>query len=280
MSFKRLLKRSIHLMNEAAANHYNDLWALENPLRLISRSEKSFRVVGNVRALERRITTGSMYLDRALDGGLPLGEIVLLYGEAETGKTALAIQSAVNSARMGFKTLYIDCEGAFTVERLSQIASSDFEEVSEMIILMRPSSFQEQIEIVDDLEKFINKRFGLIVFDTITSLYRSEIMSRNEAFNLNRELNRQVAVLMQIARTIPLSVLLLSQVRSSMQEDDVVPVATRILKFWSSGVVKLSRSGRQNVVRALVEKSSGKRRESSFFLSIEEDGIHDCVSQI
>jgi len=230
--------------------------------------------------LKRRITTGSICLDRALDGGLPLGEIVLLYGEAETGKTTLAIQSAVNSARIGFKTLYVDCEGAFTVERLSQIAFSDFEEVSEMIILTRPSSFQEQIEIIDELEKFINRRFGLIVFDTVTSLYRSEIMGKNEAFNLNRELNRQVAVLMQIARTIPLSVLLLSQVRSSMQGVDVVPVATRILKFWSSSVVKLSRAGRRNMVRAFVEKSGGKERRYSFLLSIEEDGIHDYESRI
>ena len=231
-------------------------------------------------SLKRRITTGSAYLDGALEGGLPLGEMVLLYGEAETGKTALAIQSAVNSARMGFKTLYVDCEGAFTVERLSQIASSDFEEVSEMIIITRPSSFQEQIKIIDELEKFINKRFGLIVFDTITSLYRSEIMSRKEAFNLNRELNRQVATLMQIARTTPLSVLLLSQVRSSIHEGDVAPVATRILKFWSSSVVKLSRAGRQNVVRVLVEKSGGKERRSSFFLSIEDDGIHDYEPRI
>jgi len=225
--------------------------------------------------LKRRITTGSICLDRALNGGLPPGEIVLLYGEAETGKTALAIQCAVNSARMGFKTLYVDCEGTFTSERLSQIAFSDFEEISEMIILVRPQSFQEQIEIIDDLEKFVNRRFGLIVFDTITSLYRLELTSKEESFNLNRELNRQVATLMQIARTIPLSVLLLSQVRSLMQGVDVAPVATRILKFWSNDVVKLSRTGRRNMIRAIVEKSGEKESYSSFLLSIEEDGIHD-----
>jgi len=235
---------------------------------------------GDARILKRWITTGSICLDRALDGGLPPGEIVLLYGEAETGKTALAIQCAVNSARMGFKTLYVDCEGAFTTERLSQIAFRDFEEVSEMIILARPSSFQEQIKIIDELEKFVNRRFGLIVFDTITSLYRSELINREEAFNLNRELNRQVATLVQIARTTPLSVLLLSQVRSLMQKDDVVPVATRILEFWSSGVVKLSRTGRPKIVRAKVEKSGGKEKQVSFLLSIEEDGIHDYGSEI
>jgi len=225
--------------------------------------------------LERRITTGSLKLDRALNGGLPPGEIILIYGEAETGKTSLAIQCAVNSARMELKTLYVDCEGAFTPERLSQIAFSDYEEISDMIMIVRPSSFKEQSEIIDDLEKFINRRFGLIVFDTITHLYRLELAGRNESFNLNRELNRQVAALLQIAKTIPLSVLLLSQVRSLMEKADFVPVATRILRFWSNGIVKLSKDGRRNIVNVLVERSSGKERQLSFSLSIEEDGIHD-----
>jgi len=234
-----------------------------------------FHVVREVITLKQRITTGSIRLDKALDGGLPLGEVTLIYGEAETGKTALAIQCAVNSARMGFKTLYVDCEGSFTPERLSQIAFSDVEEVSEMIILAKPSTFQEQIKIIDNLEKFVNKRFGLIIFDTITSLYRSELTSREESFNLSRELNRQVAMLIQVAKTIPLSILLLSQVRSLMRGAEFAPVATRILRFWSSSVVKLSRTGRRNLIKALIEKSGGKESSSSFFLSIKEDGIHD-----
>ena len=225
--------------------------------------------------MERRITTGSSKLDRALDGGLHLGEITLIYGEAETGKTSLAMQCAVNSARMGLKTLYVDCEGTFTPERLSQIAFLDYEEISEMIIIVRPSSFKEQSEIIDDLEKFINRRFGLIVFDTITHLYRLELAGKNESFNLNRELNRQVATLVQIAKTVPLSVLLLSQVRSLMKEADFVPVATRILRFWSNGIVKLSKTSRRNIVNVLVERSGGKEKHLSFLLSIEEDGIRD-----
>lgn len=206
---------------------------------------------------------------------MPSGEIVLVYGEAETGKSALAMQCAVNSARMGLKTFYVDCEGTFTPERLSQIAFSDFEEVSDMIIVVRPGSFQEQIEVIDNLEKYVNRRFGLIVFDTITSLYRFEITTREETFNLNRELNRQVATLLQIGRTIPLSVLLLSQVRSMIEAADVAPVATRILEFWSSYIVRLSRTGRRNVIKARVEEAGGRRKRISFLLSIEEEGIRD-----
>jgi len=225
--------------------------------------------------LKQWITTGSMRLDMALNVGLPIGEVTLIYGEAETGKTGLAIQCSVNAARIGFKTLYIDCEGTFTPERLSQIAQSDIDEVSEMIIIARPSSFQEQIDLIDGLEKYITKRFGLIVFDTITSHYRSEIANKGDPFNLNRELNRQVAVLMQIARTTPLSVLLLSQVRSVMETSDFTPVATRTLRFWSSGVIKLSRTERPNIVRCVVEKAHGAEKNLTFLLSIEEDGVHD-----
>ena len=225
--------------------------------------------------MKKYITTGSIFLDRVLNGGLPRGEVTLLYGEAETGKTSLAIQCAVNSARMGFKTLYVDCEGAFSPQRLGQIASRDVEYVSSMIILLRPSTFQEQAEIIDSLEKVINKRFGLIIFDTITSLYRLELAEKNATFSLNRELNRQVAILTEIAKTTPLSVLLLSQVRSLMQESGFTPVATRILKFWSNSVIRLSRTDMRGVIRVSVEKISGTEAKTSFLLIIRNDGIRD-----
>jgi RecA/RadA recombinase len=228
-----------------------------------------------VKVLKRWIPTGSSSLDKALDGGLPQREICLLYGEAETGKSALAMQCAVNCARLGFKTLYVDLEGTFLPERLSQIASQDFEEVSDSIIVTRPTMFEEQVALVDNLEKYVNKKFGLIVFDTVTSLYRSELLNKKETFSLNRELNRQIATLAEIAKNLELSVLLLSQVRSVMFEADVVPVATRVLRFWCDFVVDLSRVGPRNMVKASVEKSKGKETKISFYLVIGEDGLHD-----
>jgi len=228
-----------------------------------------------VKILARWIPTGCSSLDRALEGGLKPGGTTLLYGEAETGKTTLAMQCAVNCARMGYKTLYVDCDGTFSPERLSQIVSQDFEEISEFLIIIEPASFREQIETVDNLEKYVSKRFGLIIFDTITSLYRSELGGKKETFNLNRELNRQVAVLSQIAKALEVSVVLLSQVRSIVGETDIAPVATRVLKFWSNSVISLERTGRRNIIRASVEKSHGKEAGLTLYLVIEEDGLHD-----
>jgi len=181
---------------------------------------------------------------------------------------------------MELKTLYVDTEGTFLPERLAQISSRDFETVSESIMVARPQSFEEQTEIVDNLERYVSKRFGLIVFDTITSLYRSELLGKKETFDLNRELNRQVATLLEIARNNGLSVLLVSQVRSVVAEADVVPVATRVLRFWCDSIIGLSRTGRQGIVRALVEKSGGKDAKTSFYLIIQEDGVHDYGARV
>ena len=227
--------------------------------------------------MRRRIPTGCPSLDGALDGGLQPGELTLIYGEAETGKTSLAIQCSVNSARMGYKVLFVDADGTFSLRRLTQIALQDFDETSQSIVIFTPLTFEEQSELVDELEKYISRNLGLIVFDTITSLYRSAIGGREEAFKVNRELNRQVAMLTHIAKKFQTPILITSQVRSVLTETDsfVEPVAARVLKYWSTTIISLSRTSRQGVVRATVERRGGAKRGISLYLLIGEDGVHD-----
>ncbi|MBS7653984.1 MAG: ATPase domain-containing protein [Candidatus Bathyarchaeia archaeon] len=223
------------------------------------------------------IPTGCPLLDRALEGGLQPGGITLIYGEAETGKTSLAIQCSVNSARMDYKTLFIDSDGTFSPQRLMQIAIRDFNEVSQMIILLSPSTFEEQSLLMDELEKYIGKSFGLIVFDTVTTLYRSAIVSKEDAFKANRELNRQIAALAHIAKINQIPILLTSQVRNILNDVDVLvePVAARVLRYWSTAIVGFFRTGRHNVTRAVVEKSYGVEKKITLYLRIGESGVCD-----
>ena len=201
----------------------------------------------------------------------------LIYGEAETGKTSLAVQCAVNCARRGYKSLFIDTDGTFSYERLSQIAEYDYERISPLMIIMRPATFQDQSRAVDHLEKVINSKFGLIVVDTVTSLYRVELDEPKETYAANRELNRQLAVLTQIAKTCGIAVLIVSQVRSVPlgERTEMKPVATRVLNYWSDVVLDMRQTGQTRVIQVLREKHPKIKGKGAIYVNIENSGITD-----
>lgn len=222
--------------------------------------------------------TGCKKIDEMLGGGIPNREITLVYGEAETGKTTLAIQCAVNCARRNYKTLFVDCDGTFSARRFSQIATKDFKNTGQLIILMKPENFTQQTVIIDRLADHINKSFGLVVIDTLTSLYRAEISERTEkTFELNREMNRQMACLAQIAKTQEIAVLTTSEVRSVIENRhvSVEPVATRVLKFWADNIIAMKPTEKPQIIKAVLEKMPGKRQSLTSHLRIEQTGIHE-----
>jgi DNA repair protein RadB len=227
--------------------------------------------------LQSLIPTGCISLDKLLGGGFPAEAVSLVYGEAETGKTSLAVQCAVNCARRGIKSLFIDTDGTFSYERLSQIAEYDYEKISPLMIIMRPTTFQEQSRAIDHLEKVITKKFGLIVVDTVTSLYRVELNDTEETYAANRELNRQLAVLTQIAKTLGVAVLVISQVRSVPFGDDVEikPVATRVLNYWSEIILDMKQTSQTRVIKVLREKHPKIKGTGFIYIKIESTGISD-----
>lgn len=227
--------------------------------------------------LLRAVPTGCGSLDRLLGGGLPGGAVSLVYGEAETGKSSLAMQCAVGSARTGRKALFVDSDGAFSLRRLSQIAGYDFQEAAPMITLVRPNSFQEQARVMNQLEEYVAGGVGLVVVDTVTSLYRVELGGRRETFALNRELNRQIASLATCTKTRGAAALMTSQVRSVFREigAEVEPVAARVLRFWSEVVIHLKNTARARVIMAVLEKHPTRKRPVSCLLRKEENGLRE-----
>jgi DNA repair protein RadB len=226
-----------------------------------------------------KIRTGCRSIDSTLGGGILSGDVSLIYGEPETGKTAIAMQCAINCAKQGFKALFVDCDGTFSVERLSQIASEDFGRISELIVLMRPLNFRDQALIVDRSADYVTEHFGLIVYDTITSLYRAEIAEApDKAFELNRELNRQLAFLAQTAKLRRMAVQVTSQVRTAFKQEyvGVEPVASRVLKFWADTIISLKPTENSHVIRAHLEKPN--LQDSACYLEIDKSGIADCTS--
>jgi DNA repair protein RadB len=226
----------------------------------------------------QNIPTGCEALDKTLCGGIPAGSVSLIYGESETGKTTFAMQCAVNCARLGHKALFMDCDGTFSSKRLSQLSAERLKEVMERIVLMKPNDFREQTAAVDLLMEYVVKDSGFVVIDTITSLYRVRVAeSPAKTFELNRELNRQMAFLAQVAKTKKIAVLITSQVRATFNDASVSvePVGTRVLKFWADTIIALKPTEKPQVIRAVLEKNLRTVQSSAWLLKIEEAGIRN-----
>jgi len=232
--------------------------------------------------LNESISTGSECLDKILGGGFPLGCLSLIFGESGTGKTTLVMQCAVNYVKKGHSVIYVDSNRELSLDRLSQITFGDLESVAPSIAVFSPTTFQEQGEIIESLESFISSRTRLVIFDTISSLYRLELSDRKQTFRLNRQMNRQLASLVEVAKGKGIAVLLTSQVRSVLEEErnrtgrSIEPVAARLLRFWSDIILCLKSTNNPTTKKAELMKTRQLKSKSSYcLLELTDNGIQD-----
>jgi DNA repair protein RadB len=214
--------------------------------------------------IEDAIPSRCKPLDASLGGGFTVGEITVVYGEARTGKTTLAIQTAIEAARRGSKVLYIDTDHSFTHQRFSQLAGEDSDAVSEQILLFFPDTFSAQTSLVESIENYLTTSTRLLVVDTITSLYRVSLGSAERTFSLNRELNRQLAYLSEVALRRRLVVLLTSQVHARMDFPfgRIEPVARRTLVHWPRTIIRLRNTPEQSKKEIIIERRRGRQTKS------------------
>jgi DNA repair protein RadB len=214
------------------------------------------------------LTTGCRTIDTALGGGLPRGNVTLIYGEAGSGKSTLALQTTVKAALKGFKVIYVDSDERLSSNRLLQMDEYIADDALQRIMVLRPTSFNEQTYIVESLDRYIGRGVALIILDSVTKLYRIELSETKDPFGLNRELNRQMAYLSKTAKIFNLVCLSVSQVRS-LEEGGLEPVASRVLKFWSPVVIKMELTGKPNLRRMSIEKNevTGKRATATVLIT-------------
>jgi len=224
--------------------------------------------------METKISTGSFDLNKWLYGGYEKDIITTIYGPAGSGKTNFCILAAASQAKKGNKVIFIDTEGGFSVERLKQILSDEYENALENIILMKPTTFQEQWDAFSKLLKEIksSKAISLIIVDGMTMLYRLELAESREDVKkvqeINSKLARQMRMLAEISRKHAIPVIVTNQVYSEFQTEEdfkkgikksVNMVGGDILRYWSKCLIELqNNNGKRKAIlrkhRSLEEK--------------------------
>ena len=219
----------------------------------------------------KKIPTGSKLLDDMLEGGFERDVITTVYGPAGCGKTLICMIAAIKSVREGKKVIYIDTEGGFSVERLSQL-DTDFDLILKHINFLRPTSFDEQRKAFEKLKGLVTKDIGLIIVDTISMLYRIELGKSEQVYVTNKELGLQISYLSEIARKKNIPILLTNQVYADFEaKDRVKMVGGDLLKYGSKCLMELVRHGEIRKAVLIKHRSIKEGKEKEFV--IKKEGI-------
>ena len=236
-------------------------------------------------AIERKISAGSYDLNKWLFGGYEKDIITTIFGPAGSGKTNFCLFAAVSQAKKGNKVIYIDTEGGFSVERFRQLAGDEYQETLKNILLLKPTSFQEQKQAFFQLLKEMkNNTIKLIIVDGMTMLYRLELAearedtekSRERVQEINSQLAKQMRILAEIARKKDIPILVTNQVYSEFlseeefragKERGVAMVGGDILKYWSKTIIELQNNGGKK--KAILRKHRSLREKELDFEIID-----------
>ena len=136
------------------------------------------------------LTTGSKELDGLLGGGMETGSITELFGEFRTGKTQLCHTLCVTSqlpleqGGCEGKAMYIDTEGTFRPQRLIEIAEKyglDGQDVLDNVSYARAYNSEHQLQLLLQASCMMSEgRYGLLIIDSATGLYRTDYSGRGE----------------------------------------------------------------------------------------------------
>jgi len=189
----------------------------------------------------RKIPSGVAFLDKLLEGGYDPDILTTFYGPSGSGKTNFCLLAMVKRAETGKKIIFVDTEGGIAVERIKQIAKN-YKEILERVIFFRPVNFQEQDEIFESLKRLVDEEIGLIVVDSIAMLYRLELGKREDVYDVNTMLAKQIAYLTEISRRWKIPVLVTNQVYTDFEyKDKVRMVGGDLLKYGSKCLIELKR---------------------------------------
>jgi DNA repair protein RadB len=226
-----------------------------------------------------KISAGNYDLNKWLYGGYDKDIITTIYGPAGCGKTNFCMMVSASIAKKDGKVIFIDTEGGFSVERFKQICGEkeDFEKALSNILLLKPTSFEEQWEafaiLLKELKRDSAKNIGLIVVDGMTMLYRLLLAEskndKNQVDEINSRLARQMRMLAEIARKENIPVIATNQIYYNFLSEEELQagkektanmVGGDIMKYWSKCIIELKNNrGKRTVVlrkhRSLGEKA-------------------------
>ncbi len=217
-----------------------------------------------------RRSTGNAALDLLIGGGLEVRTITQFYGEPASGKSTLCMIAAVACLRAGQTVIFIDSEG-FSIERFRQIAGKDTEEIADRLFLFEPLDFEHQGTMIAEADKVLKtKKPGLLVMDSATALYRTDLEKGRDSIQM---LTRQMIQLLGYSKRYEIPVIITNQVYMDTVKNTYFGLGGTALEHLSKVIIRLEKTDIPGFRRARLVKHRSQPEGAYFDYEITGDGI-------
>ncbi|ACO62666.1 Rad51 DNA recombinase 1 [Micromonas commoda] len=300
---KKLLEAGIHTVEGlayASKKHLKDIKGLSEmkveklkmaATKVVPLGFTTASMVQAVRQDTIMVTTGASKLDELLGGGFESGSLTEIYGEFRTGKTqlchtlAVTCQLPLDQGGAEGKAMYIDTEGTFRPQRLIAIAERfgmDPNAVLDNVAYAKAHNTEHQSELlVAAAGMMAEARFGVIIVDSVTNLFRTEYEGRGELSARQMHLGKFLRHLTRLADEFGVAVVVTNQVVANPDGNAMFaganalkPIGGNIMAHASTTRIALRKGRGENRIAKIACSPVLPESEAQF--SISELGIEDA----
>ena len=196
--------------------------------------------------------TPSFGLNRALNGGLPYGRQVLIWGNKSSGKSSFCLQIIAEEQKKGKVCAWVDAEMTFSPEWATQLGVD-----IENLIVSTARTTNDMVDVATDLMK---AGVDIIIVDSISALLPAVYFEKDSAELKQLENTKQMgAEARDMSNAVkmlnyannqekPTLLILISQARNNLGSMYVnqIPTGGKAVQFYSSTIIKLFSSESDN----------------------------------
>ncbi|MHA1278385.1 MAG: ATPase domain-containing protein [Candidatus Helarchaeota archaeon] len=170
------------------------------------------------------VVTGIALLDQILLGGFRRDSLIHFYGMPGAGKSTFAMIIAINIMKQGWKAIWVDCNGSFSIPRFQELLSNQ-QQLIKALTCVHPKSFHLQTKIIHHLSYHLD-RVGIIVVDPITHYYRAERFKEGSHGFFHELIDKQLGTLTGICHSQKIPIIVINY-GTFTQEGYIAPLVAQ-----------------------------------------------------
>ena len=234
--------------------------------------------VASLRALRSRQIKTPLHveeLDMMTKKGFETQSLYEIYGDEGSGKTQMSMTIAAEALGAGHGVIFIDCEGAFDLDRFDQICQSRDITYDEEKLGYHMYSDESDLEkgIQSMIEELIERDVRYIIIDGLVGLMRLAFKGRGELADRQTELKDILKYLRNLSILLNIGIIITNQVTANPDPfgAKMKPIGGHVLGHYVKYIIAMSKGMKNNRNVRLIKSPNSPQGDYVCYLN--EEGV-------